>query len=179
MRTLLAAYALAMFLKGACFGDNDWQFGEKNHWSKDRLSEGSAHTPPVLAGPGIARGQFSWRPVSFIVLCATPLELAGLPARPNLNDVSIVPLQKDPSAACDRPTLTTAGFKNHALRSERRRSIRHADGSGDLYDHDAEPLERTNLASKPECAAANEDLQNWFPKHDEPMNPPKGKGRDD
>ena len=161
------------------FGDNGYQFGEKNTWSKGKLWEGSAHIPLVMAGPGIVQGGISKRPVSLIDLYPTLLELAGLPARSDVDGVSIVPLLKDPSAAWERPALTTAGFKNHTLRTERWRYIRYADGSEELYDHDADPLEHANVASKPEFATVKEDLRKWFPKHDEPMNPPKGRGGDD
>ena len=94
-----------------------------------------------MAGPGIAKGQVSTRPVSLVDLYPTLLELAGLPAKPDLDGVSIVPLLKNPSAPWERPALTTKAFQNHALRTERWRYIRYADGSEELYDHDADPLE--------------------------------------
>ncbi len=161
------------------FGDNGYQFGEKYHWSKGRLWEGSAHIPLVMAGPGIAQGQVSKRPVSLVDLYPTLLELAGLPLRTNLDGVSIVPLLKDPAATWDRPALTTAGVKNHALRSERWRYIRYADGSEELYDHDADPLERTNVAAKPEFASVKADFQKWLPKYDSPRNPNSTGGKSD
>jgi arylsulfatase A-like enzyme len=163
------------------FGDNGYQFGEKHTWSKGQLWEGSAHIPLVMAGPGIAQGQTSTRPVGLIDLYPTLLDLAGLPARPDVDGVSIVPLLKNPAAPWDRPALTTAGYKNHALRTERWRYIRYEDGSEELYDHDADPLERTNVASRPEFAGIKADLQKWFPTKDEPRNPdgPKGKEKDE
>src|SRR6185295_11173716 len=111
------------------------------------------------------------RPVSLIDLYPTLLELAGLPTRAGLDGVTLLPLLKNPSAPWDRPALTTGGFKNHALRSERWRYIRYADGSEELYDHDADPLEQTNVAAKPEFASVKADFQKWLPKHDEPLNP--------
>lgn len=163
------------------FGDNGYQFGEKHTWSKGQLWEGSAHIPLVMAGPGIVQGQTSTRPVSLIDLYPTLLDLAGLPPRADVDGVSIVPLLKNPSATWDRPALTTAGFKNHALRTERWRYIRYADGSEELYDHDADPLERTNVASRPEFTEVKADLQEWLPTKDEPRNPdgPKGKEKDE
>jgi arylsulfatase A-like enzyme len=164
----------------AIFGDNGYQFGEKHMWSKAQLWEGSAHIPLVIAGPGIVQGQICKRPVSLMDLYPTLLELAGLPSKPDLDGVSIVPLLKNPSAPWNRPALTTAGYKNHALRTERWRYIRYADGSEELYDHDADPLERTNVASRPEFAGIKADLQKWFPTKDELRNPndPKGKEKD-
>lgn len=162
-------------------GDNGYQFGEKNTWSKGRLWEGSAHVPLVMAGPGIGQGHTVTRPVSLLDLYPTLLQLAGLPPKPELDGLSLVPLLKNPATPWERPALTTAGFKNHALRSERWRYIRYADGSEELYDHENDPLERTNVAAKPEFASIKEDLQKWLPKQDEPRNPSSagGKSADD
>lgn len=161
-------------------GDNGYQFGEKNAWSKGRLWEGSANVPLVMAGPGIPQNQTSARPVSLVDLYPTLVELAGLPTKPGLDGVSLVPLLKNPTLSWERPALTTSGCKNHALRSERWRYIRYEDGSEELYDHDRDPLERTNLASNPEFVAIKQDMQKWLPKHDEPRNPnPKGRKSDD
>src|SRR5262249_30288376 len=73
-------------------GDNGYQFGEKNNWSKGGLWEGSANVPLVVAGPGVAANQTSRRPVSLLDLYPTLLELAGLPAKSDLDGASIAPL---------------------------------------------------------------------------------------
>lgn len=161
-------------------GDNGYEFGDKHNWSKGSLREGSAHVPLVIAGPGIGAQQTCTHPVSLLDLYPTLVELAGLPAKSALDGVSLVPLLKNPTAPWERPALTTAGFKNHALRTDRWRYIRYADGAEELYDHDKDPLERSNLATKPESAKIKTDLQQWLPKHDEPRNPDSagGKGED-
>ncbi len=160
-------------------GDNGYQFGEKDHWSKARLWEGSAHIPLVICGPGVAKGT-SIRPVSLLDLYPTLVEFAGLPAKKDIDGTSLVPLLKNPSAAWERPALTTEGFKNHALRTERWRYIRYSDGSEELYDHDNDPLEHKNVAASPEFAQVKADLQKWLPAHDEPRNPnPKGSGKEE
>lgn len=162
------------------FGDNGYEFGEKNNWSKGSLREGSAHVPLAIAGPGIALQQTCTHPVSLLDLYPTLVELAGLPAKADLDGVSLMPLLKNPTAAWDRPALTSAGFKNHALRTDRWRYIRYADGAEELYDHSNDPQERTNLADRPEAAKIKTELQRWLPKHDEPRNPDSsgGKGED-
>ena len=132
-----------------------------------------------MAGPGIAKQQTSLRPVSLLDLYPTLIELAGLPAKPDLDGTSIVPLLKNPAAAWERPALTTAGFRSHALRTERWRYIRYADGSEELYDHGNDPLEQVNVSARPEFAGVKEGLRKKLPSHDEPMNPPKGAGGDD
>lgn len=162
------------------FGDHGYEFGEKHNWSKGSLREGSAHVPLVIAGPGIAPQQTCTHAVSLLDIYPTLVELAGLPAKDGLEGMSLVPLLKNPTAAWDRPALTTDGFKNHALRTDRWRYIRYADGAEELYDHSNDPLERTNLAARPESAKIKADLQAWLPKHDEPRNPDSagGKGED-
>ena len=60
------------------FGDNGYQFGEKNIWNKGRLWEGSTHVPLVMVGPGIAR--IKHRSTDRLLdLYPTLLELAALP----------------------------------------------------------------------------------------------------
>jgi arylsulfatase A-like enzyme len=160
-------------------GDNGYEFGDKHHWSKGSLREGSAHVPLVIAAPGFARGRTSTRAASLLDLYPTLLELAGLPAKADNEGASLVPLLKDPAAAWDHAAVTTKGFKNHAVRTERWRYIRYADGAEELYDHDRDPLERANLAPKPEFAAVKEELRKWLPRRDEPRNPnTNGKGDD-
>jgi hypothetical protein len=64
--------------------------------------------------------------------------------------------------------LTTHGRGNHSLRTSRWRYIRYADGSEELYDHDADPNEWTNLASQPQHAAVRKELSQWLPKNEAP-----------
>jgi arylsulfatase A-like enzyme len=160
-------------------GDNGYEFGEKHHWSKGSLREGSARVPLVIAAPGFATGRTSTRAVSLLDVYPTLLDLAGLPAKADNEGASLVPLLKDPAAAWAHAAVTTKGFKSHAVRTERWRYIRYADGAEELYDHDRDPLERANLASNPEFAAVKEEVRKWLPAHDEPRNPTTtGKGDD-
>ncbi|MBU6173330.1 MAG: DUF4976 domain-containing protein, partial [Planctomycetes bacterium] len=90
-------------------------------------------------------------------------ELCNLPSLPHLEGVSVVPLLKDPSLAWSRPALTTHGRANHALRTERWRYIRYADGSEELYDHQNDSLEWNNLANSPKFRAIKEELSKYLP----------------
>ena len=117
------------------------------------------------------------RPVSFVDLFPTLNELCGLPPVPNLDGVSLVPLLKDPQRAWAQPALTTHGLGNHALRNERWRYIRYADGGEELYDHQDDPHEWTNLAGKPEFATVKTELTKWLPKTDASNLSPKAKRR--
>ena len=55
---------------------------------------------------------------------------------------------------------------NHAVRSERWRYIRYADGSEELYDHQSDPDEWVNLAGKPEHEAVMANHRKWLPKQE-------------
>ena len=92
--------------------------------------------------------------------------MCGLPTSAKLDGVSLVPLLKDPQRTWNRPALTTHGLGNHALRNERWRYIRYADGGEELYDHQNDPNEWTNLAGAAEFAAVKADLAKWLPKTD-------------
>jgi choline-sulfatase len=50
------------------------------------------------------------------------------------------------------------------VRTERHRYIRYSEGSEELYDHQTDPHEWTNLASVPEHAALKKELANWLPE---------------
>jgi arylsulfatase A-like enzyme len=151
------------------WSDNGWHFGEKQHLHKFTLWERSTHLPFILVAPGVTKEQTrTSRPVGFIDLFPTLIELCGLPPPADLDGVSLVPLLKDPQRAWDQPVLTTHGLGNHALRSERWRYIRYADGSEELYDHVSDPNEWTNLAARADLAPVKTDLAKWLPKTDAP-----------
>jgi arylsulfatase A-like enzyme len=115
------------------------------------------------------------RPVGTINLFPTLNELCSLPAINSLDGTSLVPLLKNPSLEWNRPALTTHGQGNHALRSERWRYIRYADGGEELYDHDNDPNEWTNLAGKPEFNAVKSTLAKSLPQSDAaPLKSKKG-----
>jgi len=147
------------------WGDHGWHLGEKQHWRKHALWETTTRTTLIVATPeGLGRGQQSERLVSLIDLYPTLLELCGVPEREGLDGQSLVPLLQDPQRVWPRPVLTTFGFQNHAVRTERWRYIRYVDGGEELYDHDNDPKEWHNLASEPQHAAVIAELQRALPE---------------
>ena len=79
----------------------------------------------------------------------TLIDLCGLPANPRLEGVSLRPLLEDPEADWMHVAISTLGQNNHAVRDERWRYIRYADGSEELYDHQTDRNEWNNIAAKP------------------------------
>jgi len=98
------------------------------------------------------------------------VELSGGKPGPSLEGTSLVPLLRDPRAASSRAVVTT-WLQHHAVRSERWRYIRYGDGSEELYDHEGDPGEFTNLAGKTELAATKRELARWLPQVKIPVSP--------
>ncbi|MDE0360083.1 MAG: hypothetical protein OXI74_02825, partial [Rhodospirillaceae bacterium] len=64
--------------------------------------------------------------------------------------------------------VTTFGYRNHAVSSERHRYIVYSDGSEELYDLETDPHEWTNRAADPVLSAVKAELMDWLPRHNEP-----------
>jgi arylsulfatase A-like enzyme len=149
------------------WSDHGWHLGEKQHLHKFTLWERSTRVPFIIAAPGItAADTRTARPVGLIDLFPTLNELCTLPAISALDGISLVPLLKDPAQVWDKPALTTHGQGNHALRTERWRYIRYADGGEELYDHTNDPNEWHNLALKPEFESVKTELSKSLPMTD-------------
>jgi arylsulfatase A-like enzyme len=149
------------------WSDHGWHLGEKQHLHKFTLWERSTRVPFIIAAPKITpAGSRTARPVGLIDLFPTLNELCDLPSVSTLDGKSLVSLLKDPSREWSEPAITTHGQGNHAVRTERWRYIRYTDGSEELYDHDIDTNEWTNLASKPEFATIKIELAKALPKTD-------------
>jgi arylsulfatase A-like enzyme len=162
------------------WSDNGWHFGEKQHLHKMTLWARSTRLPFIVVAPGVTHEDTrTSRPVSFVDLFPTLNELCRLPQAEGLEGASLVPLLKDPDHASERPALVTYLQGNHAVCNDRWRYIRYADGGEELYDHQSDPNEWTNLAGDPRVAAVKEDLATWLPKTDAPDLSRKAKRKKD
>jgi arylsulfatase A-like enzyme len=151
------------------WGDHGWHLGEKLHWRKFTLWEEATRAPLIWVVPGVTKGgTLCHRTVDFMSLYPTLCDLAGVPCPGHVEGRSIKELLRDPAAPWTTPALTTFGFRNHAVRDERWRYIRYADGSEELYDEETDPYEWTNLAGVEAHAAVKARLSQWLPKSDQP-----------
>ena len=64
--------------------------------------------------------------------------------------------------------MTTFGRNNHAVRTDRWRYIRYANGDEELYDHLNDEYEWSNLASHAENATVKAELAKHFPTTNNP-----------
>ena len=67
--------------------------------------------------------------------------------------------------------ISTLGQNNHAVHDERWRYIRYADGSEELYDHDADPHGWNNLAGVTAQTPRITRLRKQIPKTPSPLHP--------
>jgi arabinan endo-1,5-alpha-L-arabinosidase len=142
------------------FADNGFHMGEKKHFAKYALWEKTTHILHMWRVPGVTKsGQQCERPVNLLDIYPTLVELCGLPKPPQqLDGRSMVSLLQNPKASWTHPSVTTYQQGNQAIRTERYRYIRYADGEEELYDEEKDPNEWRNLAKDPSM----KDLINGF-----------------
>jgi arylsulfatase A-like enzyme len=146
------------------WGDHGWHLGEKEHWRKFALWEEATRAPLVWVVPGVTKpGGVCDRTVDFMSIYPTLCDVCGISIPKHASGPSLKPLLADPKAKWDHAAVTTFRRNNHAVRTERWRYIRYADGGEELYDHDADPYEWTNLAADAKYADVKKELAKRLP----------------
>jgi uncharacterized sulfatase len=147
------------------WGDNGYLLGQHGSWMKQSLFEESARVPLIIAAPRMrGNGRASFRIVETLDLYPTLADLCGLKAPDGLDGTSLRPLLDDPGRAWDRPAFTQVRrarpadqggpFMGYSVRTERWRYSEYDGGraGAELYDHQSDPRELTNLAADPKLA---------------------------
>ena len=129
------------------FSDHGYHLGEKQRWSKFSLWERTTRVPLIISVPNGIKGSTD-QPVELLSIYPTLIDLCGLSENPKLEGVSLQPLLKNPDTEWKHVAISTLGQNNHAIRDQRWRYIRYADGTEELYDHQNDPNEWTNLAEE-------------------------------
>ena len=145
------------------WSDHGYHMGEKNTFQKHTLWERSASAPMIISLPKSMGGEKyvgrSDRVVSLIDIYPTLVDLCGLPPNKKVEGRSLKPLLMNREAKWDFPALTYRKGDGKSLRDERYRYIEYGDGSTELYDHDKDPNEWTNLAKDPDYAAVMKSMK--------------------
>jgi len=139
------------------WGDHGWHLGEHAIWGKHSLFEEALRSPLIIAAPMSQQpGVFSNSVVETIDIFPTLCDLCGLQTPEHLDGVSLLPQLKNPQ----EPGHTAVAYQNsrETIRTSRYRLIRHYGRGGtthiELYDHQSEEGETSNLASElPEVKA--------------------------
>ncbi|TWT50630.1 Choline-sulfatase [Rubripirellula amarantea] len=142
------------------WSDHGWHLGEKNISGKNTLWERSTHVPLIFVGPGIESGVCE-QPAELLDVFPTLADLAGLEVPAELEGVSLKPQVVDPSES-RRPAVTEHNPGNYAIRDQRYRLIRYADGSEELYDMVADPNEYSNIIDDSKHAEAASRLREFY-----------------
>ena len=146
------------------FSDHGFLLGEHGQWQKEMLFEEAARVPLIIVPAGGLRNPKSderqWkcdRVVELLDVYPTLVELAGLSGpRQKLQGRSLVPLLRDPQAAWNHAALTQTPRRvagkdamGYSLRTARWRYTEWGENGEhcrELYDHEADAREFTNLA---------------------------------
>ncbi len=166
--------------------DHGYHLGEHGLWQKLSLFEGSTRVPLFIVAPGVSKaGGVAKAPVGLIDLYPTLAELCGVKAPENIQGQSLVPMLRDPAAegrgwAFSQITLAAKNKTariGYSIRTPRWRYTEWGDEAADgreLYDHDADPQEITNLAEKSENATTVKALSEKLRSTRKATLPPSG-----
>jgi uncharacterized sulfatase len=151
------------------WGDHGWHLGEHGNWQKMSLFEESARVPLIIRAPGVkGNGHSSPRIVESLDIYPTVAEFCGVTAPKNLAGKSLMPLLKNPEKSWNRPAYTqvTRGptntvFMGYSVRTDRWRYTEWDNGvrGAELYDHQNDPREFTNLARDEKYAATVQKMR--------------------
>jgi iduronate 2-sulfatase len=178
--------------------DHGYHLGEHGLWQKQSLFEESARVPLIIAAPGVGKpGAIASSPVGLIDVYPTLAELCGVKSAANIQGQSLVPMLKDVSVSGRGWTLSQVvrggGFNRmgaspavgdkgarifgYTLRTPRWRYTEWDEGrkGHELYDHDADPKEITNLADLPAHAETVKALSVQLREAAKATFPPDGK----
>ncbi len=168
------------------WGDHGWHLGDHSIWCKHTNYEQAARIPLLVAvpdavgGASIKAGVKSSSLVETVDIYPTLCELAGLPAPAGLDGRSFVPTLRNPVAPTKdhiihvypRNVPSKGKVIGRAIRTERYRLVEWkkigapaSEADLELYDYEADPIERKNLAAaQPEVVAK---LRALLAKHPE------------
>jgi arylsulfatase A-like enzyme len=148
--------------------DHGYHLGEHGLWQKMSLFEESARVPLIIAAPGASpRGAVASTPVGLIDLYPTLAELCGVQVRDELQGQSLVPILRNPAALGRGWALTQVVRRSRneqcfgfSIRTDRWRYTEWDEGrqGRELYDHDKDPREQTNLAADPSHESIVDEL---------------------
>jgi len=154
--------------------DNGYHVGEKDCLQKWHLWDESTRVPLFIRVPGARQKQAACaHPVSLIDVYPTLADLCNLPPQPNehgskipLGGHSLRPLLENPeNGTWTGPSAVLTGIRDgtesphFSVRSRRYRYTLCGNGEEELYDHQPDPHEWTNLAGHSQYLEVQQQLR--------------------
>lgn len=147
------------------WGDHGWKLGEHAAWGKHTNVENDTNAPLILSVPGMKHpGSHIDSLVEFVDIYPSLSELAGLPVPTTVEGTSFMPLLNDPTrpwkAAAFSQYPKKGNLMGYSMRTDRYRFTVWVNKNDhtkidatELYDHQSDPQENTNIATDPANAA--------------------------
>lgn len=145
-------------------GDHGFHLGEHGGlWRKLTLFEECARAPLIVVAPKKRANAVSPRLVEFVDIYPTLADLCGLPAPAGVEGTSFAPLLANPNQPWKKAAFTSLGRRTlmgRSVRTERYRYTEWGDERlAELYDHQTDPHEYTNLVTDPKHANALAEMR--------------------
>ncbi|MDA0348950.1 MAG: sulfatase [Verrucomicrobia bacterium] len=141
------------------WGDHGWHLGDHGSWTKHSNYEQANRIPIIISAPGVTKpGSVTHQLTETVDLYPTIASLAGLPA-PNtsqpIDGLDMTPVLKNGQTRIRDyayHSYPKASIIGRAIRNERYRIVEWLNTSTseivyELYDYQADPLEKQNVAS--------------------------------
>lgn len=154
------------------WGDHGFHLGDHGLWCKHSNFETATHAPLIIRDPHYPKGQQVNSLTEFVDLYPTLCELGGLPIPSGLQGESLRPLLSDPDFQSWKKVALSqyprGNFIGRSMRTDRYRftvwedKTTHRVDGVELYDHQTDPDENTNIANLPENAQLRNDLMTQY-----------------
>jgi len=148
------------------WGDHGWQLGEHGLWCKHTNFEIATRVPMIISAPGQSSpGSRCDALVEFVDIYPTLADLCGLPIPNGLEGLSLVPLLNGPNRLWKSAAFSQyprKGGMGYSMRTDRFRYTEWRKEkkilARELYDHQTDEDENTNLANLPQYKTTVEAL---------------------
>lgn len=148
------------------WGDHGWQLGEHGFWCKHTNYEIATRAPLIISVPGQkSAGKTTDALVEFVDIYPSLVELCGLEKPSGLEGLSFKPLVNDPGLSWKKAAFSqyprnvpnVGKTMGYSMRTDRYRLTKWSVPEKnfveyELYDHEKDPNENTNVASNPAYA---------------------------
>jgi arylsulfatase A-like enzyme len=156
-------------------GDNGLAVGQHGLLGKQNMYEHSIRVPLLIAGPGVPAGQTRDTLVYLSDLFPTICDFAGIATPVTVEGKSLLPAIRENQQIRDSIFAAYRDFQRCVKTDRWKLILYHVKGEEtvQLFDLQADPMERNDLARQPEHAATiaelREELVTWMRLVDDPL----------